>query len=218
LKSPLTTILGYADFMLTVKADELDPEMLEMVTAIQNSGLNMHQMADDFLAVSRFESGVLTLALTPTELSNILKNVSKDLERAAHEKGLSLVEEIEEGLPAAMMDQRLVQRALANLLQNAIIYTPEGGNVIVKAEKISGGVVVSVTDTGPGIPSGEQARVFEKYYRSPRTSYIKGTGLGLAIVKAAAESHGGRIELESEEGKGCTFRMFIPVQAIQKKA
>ena len=215
LKSPLTTILGYAEFILTERVEKLDPEILEMVEAIQSSSISLHQMSDDFLAVSKFESGVLTLNLAPTEISNILERVSKDLGSAAHEKGLLLVEEIADGLPASMMDQRLVHRALANLLQNAIIYTPEGGKVILKAEKVGGEVVVSVTDTGLGIPHGEQARVFEKYYRSSRTSYIKGTGLGLAIVKAVAEAHGGRVELESEEGKGSTFRIFLPITAVR---
>jgi signal transduction histidine kinase len=218
LKSPLTTILGYADFMLTVKAEGLDAETVEMVEAIRSSSINLHQMSNDFLAVSKFESGVLTLALTQTEITNVLKKVIKDMGSAAHEKRLSLVEDIEDGLPAAMIDQRLVQRALANLLQNAINYTPEGGTVILKAEKSGGEVVVSVTDTGPGIPEEEQARVFEKYYRSSRTSYVKGTGLGLAIVKAVAEAHGGKVELESEEGKGSTFKIFLPIISVREKA
>jgi len=215
-KSPLTTILGYTEFILTVKADRLDSEIMEMVAAIQNSGVNLLHMSDDFLALSRIESGMLTLNLAPIDVSDILRRVSKDLEKAAHEKGLSLVEKFSGGLPAAMADQRLVRRAMANLLHNAINYTPSGGAVTLRTEAApsgeSGYVVVSVSDTGPGIMPGEREKIFDKYYRSPVTSGLKGTGLGLAIVKAVAEAHGGRVALESEEGKGSTFRMFLPTQ------
>ncbi len=220
-KSPLTAIMGYTDYILTVRANSLDTEIVEMVADIQDSGVNLLQMSDDFLALSRIESGMLNLNLAPIDISDIMKRVSKGLENAAHEKGLSLVEEVAVSLPLVMADHRVVSRAVTNLLQNAINYTPSGGEITLKAESApSGGVgyvVVSVTDTGPGIMPEERGKIFDKYYRSTAMSGKKGTGLGLAIVKAAAEAHGGRVELESEAGKGSTFKMFIPVSVVQKK-
>lgn len=220
LKSPLAAIMGYSELMMSMGSKKLDADVREMVASIYSSGGKILGMVEDFLALSKIKSGKLTLDLFPMEISNILKTASNDLENAANRNGLSLVEEIAADLPTVMMDQKLVQRAVTNLLQNAINYTPRGGAVTLKAEAApSGGacyVVVTVSDTGPGIMPDEREKIFDKYYRSPVTAGVKGTGLGLAIVKAVAEAHGGRVELESGVGKGSTFRMFIPAPAVQK--
>jgi signal transduction histidine kinase len=113
-----------------------------------------------------------------------------------------------------IIDQKLVQRAVTNLLQNAVNYTPSGGMISLGIESTRGDdedfIVISVADTGPGIPKEEQDKVFDKYYRSSRTIDTKGTGLGLFIVKTVAKAHGGQVELTSEEGKGSTFKIILP--------
>jgi len=210
-KSPLTTILGYSDFMMTVKADELNPDVAEMVADINKAGKKLNSMAEDFLALSRIDAGKQTVELFPMEIPALLSGCARGIESALKDNKLSFREEIEDDLPVVMFDKKLVSRAVSNLLHNAINYTPAGGAITLGAKKGNGSVVIYVTDTGPGISKEEQARVFDKYYRSPRTAGVKGTGLGLAIVKTVAEAHGGRVELESEIGKGSTFSIILPL-------
>ncbi len=119
-------------------------------------------------------------------------------------------------MPNALLDRRLVQRAIWNLLENAIKFTPAGGSVALKAKTAgigdAGYLVISVSDTGIGITKQEKEKIFNKYYRSPKTAGIKGTGLGLAIVKAVAEAHSGRVEIESKPGKGSVFSLILPLR------
>jgi PAS domain S-box-containing protein len=222
LKSPLTAMMGHTR-LLAAKAGKLDTESNEMIASISSSGKKLYRMVEDFLSVSQLDGGKLNLRLYPSDLSQALKEVYADLEPAIRGKGLIYKEEISAALPATLvMDHKLVQRAVYNLLQNSINYTPPGGEITLKAESVSGGdgdyAVISVTDSGRGIPADEQGKVFEKYYRSPKTSGIKGTGLGLAIVKAVADTHGGRVELQSEAGKGCTFKLFLPTGLKMQQA
>jgi len=214
LKSPLTTILGYSELLLSKGVGPYEQEALD---AIYSSGEKLSSLVEDFLTISKMESERLALDLSQEDTGPLLRQVWKDTKLAAEKNGLSFTLDVTENLPEVEFDSRLVRRALENLLGNAINYTPAGGKVILKADKKGDCIVLSVSDTGQGIPLEEQDRVFDKYYRSSRTAGVKGTGLGLAIVKAVAESHGGRVELESEEGKGSTFRMFIPISAVQKK-
>ncbi len=147
-------------------------------------------------------------------MREILKDVIKDFENQATKKGQTLNTEFAQDVPAINMDVTLVQRAVSNLLQNAVNYTPEGGRISLKTQRAENGgrafLVISVEDSGIGIPAAEQSKIFQKYYRMSRTSRTGGTGLGLAIVKAVADAHNGRVELTSEEGAGSTFKLFIP--------
>jgi PAS domain S-box-containing protein len=213
LKSPLTTILGYSELLLS-KGVGLDEQ--EALDAIYNSGENLSSLVEDFLTISKMGKEGLALDLSLEDTVPLLRQVWKANRIAAAKKSLSFNLDITEDLPNVEFDSRLVQRALTNLLGNAINYTPAGGKVTLKADKQGDCIVIAVSDTGQGIPQEEQGMVFDKYYRSSKTSGVKGTGLGLAIVKAVAESHGGRVELESEEGKGSTFRMFLPIRQARQ--
>jgi PAS domain S-box-containing protein len=213
LKSPLTTILGYSELLLS-KGVGLDEQ--EALDAIYNSGENLSSLVEDFLTISKMGKEGLALDLFPEDTAPLLRQVWKATRIAAAKKSLSFNLDITEDLPNVEFDSRLVQRALTNLLGNAINYTPEGGKITLKADKQGDCIVIAVSDTGQGIPQEEQGRVFDKYYRSSKTSGVKGTGLGLVIVKAVAESHGGHVELESEEGKGSTFRMFLPIRQARQ--
>jgi len=214
LKSPLVAIQGYTDLLL------LDPifaegENKEMLSGIQRSSLKLVRMAEDFLTVSRIEAGRLKPKASLVDIDKVINEAFDEYSTPAKNKGLKLSKAAAGELPKAFLDRRLVERALHNLIQNAINYTPSGGTVTLnagcwpekdKCEFLS----LSVSDTGPGIPPEDIDKVFEKYYRSPGTATVKGTGLGLSIVKAIAEAHGGRVEVESEFGAGCTFRILLP--------
>jgi len=220
IKSPLMSILGYSE-LLEARPERYDEETNEIISSIHHSGEKLQHLVEDFLAVSRIGAGKLDLKVVPTDISETLKDAHKELKTAIQKKRLSFYADIGEGLPEkVMMDPKLIHRAVYNLLQNAINYTPSGGEITLKAEFVEDGgasyVAVSVTDNGPGISADEQARVFDKYYRSPRAAGIKGTGLGLSIVKAVAEAHGGRVELDSEPGRGSVFRLFLPARSLKQ--
>ena len=222
LKSPLTTIMGYAGLLMEKNNDAFDAESKEMLASILCSGEKLRRLVEDFLSVSQMEAGKLAFELSPSDMSQVLEQAHEGLERAIREKGLDFKTVVAEGLPEVMVDQKLVQRAVYNLLQNAVNYTQAGGEITLGVELVDEGfgsfVMISVTDTGRGVPAEEQGRIFEKYYRSPRTLGIKGTGLGLAIVKAVAEGHEGWVELESEAGKGSTFRLFLSAELGARQA
>jgi signal transduction histidine kinase len=213
LKSPLSVIQGYADLIVMDKADKVDRETLEMAQAIGQNAGKIKALVENFLLQSRLESGV-RLELSPVDPAGIMVEVRDEFSEQARQAGLTIEVEQEDGLREAFLDKRLVERALGNLVQNALNYTPPGGRITLKTgydiENESSFVVFSVCDTGPGIPLEDQGRVFEKYYRSSGTSKVKGTGLGLNIVKAVAEAHGGRVEMHCPEGIGCTFKLVLP--------
>ena len=213
LKSPLTVILGYTQ-LLTI-GNRVEDDTREMISVIHDSAEKVNSLVESFLTISKTEAGKMTLDLSPTDVPEVLREAGRGFEKAFKSRGLSFKMEMADGMPKALLDRKLVQRAVSNLLQNAANYTPRGGEITMKAEPVTekGGdfIVVSVVDSGKGIPAEEREIVFEKYYRSPRTAGIKGTGLGLAIVKAVAEAHGGRVELSSEPGTGSNFKLFLPI-------
>ena len=186
-----------------------------MAKAVERSGDKLLRLADDFMAAAKLEFGGIEVSPMPVEVASLLLGVRDDFEHIARKKGIAFSVDIPDSLPLAALDKKQVERAVGNLLQNAFNYTPEGGEVKLSAEAVTyedgKHILVSVSDTGPGISQEEMKKIFNRYYRSPKTAGIKGTGLGLAIVKAVAEAHGGRVEVESEEGKGSTFKLILPV-------
>ena len=220
IKSPLTVILGYSSMLLTEKIGELSGETAEMISGMHKSGLALLGMVEDLLTVTLLESDRPELDAQWTCLEGVLAEAHDMFWIAAMSKGVDFTVEQCYGMPEVAIDRRLVTRALSNLVQNAIKYTPQGGRVTVRGWVSPGegdaDVVLSVTDSGPGIPEDEQARVFEKYYRSKKTSCARGTGLGLAIVKGVAELHGGRVELRSGPDTGSTFTLIL--RAMRKAA
>jgi signal transduction histidine kinase len=215
IRSPLSAIIGNAEFILTYRKTKLDEDTIKMVASMLKSCEKIRSLVDDFLVHSRLEAGGAVLSFKRVDAAQILKDVHEELSVQAKKKGVELIAEADEGLPKAYIDRKHVVRALGNLVQNALDYTPKGGRVSIKAEqaKLDDGdaLVYTVSDTGPGIAASEQALIFEKYYRSPSARGVKGTGLGLAIARSVAEAHAGRVELASEPGKGSTFRLVLPV-------
>jgi len=216
LKSPLSVIQGSADLLLHINKDAVDPDTITLLKNVRLSSKRMLQMVNDFLTVSRLEFGKLSLNEKLEDITGMFSELPDEFEQPLGQKGITLNIRVPDNLPRMVCDRVQVHRAVTNLVQNAVHYTNSGGTVSVTAENaVDEGkelVVVSVSDNGPGIPVEDREKVFEKYYRSARTSGLKGSGLGLAIVKAVATAHGGRVELESSEGNGSTFRLFIPTK------
>ena len=222
LKSPLTAIMGYAE-LLTTKLSGGDRDICDMAKGITSSAERLGALLENFLTISKTEAGKLIVYPSRSNMATVLQEACSGLEKEMLGKNITFHAEIAKDLPKVLsIDRKLVQRAVYNLLQNAVNYTPAGGNISLTTQCASGDkcdfFVISVADTGPGIAKAELETIFNKYYRSQRTSGTSGTGLGLAIVKAVAEAHGGRVEVESELGRGSVFRLYLPTDLKMDKA
>jgi signal transduction histidine kinase len=206
LKSPITRIRGQAELALTTGGplEELAG------TAIEESD-RLLTMIDAMLFISRTEAGVTRPELKPLDLAALVRDAGELFRSLAEDKRILLAWSAPDRLPF-MADTPLVQRMLANLIDNAIKYTPAGGEVAVALESdAEGAAVVRVRDTGPGIPDGDLPHVFERFYRGDPSRSQPGAGLGLSLARAVARAHGGDITVASSPA-GSTFTVRIPAQ------
>jgi len=212
LKNPLSVMLGYLDLLnLTL---DLNPQAVEYMRRVQHAVAHMRELIDDLLDMARIESGI-TLRPHALNLGLIVQQEVQVLSVKAAPKQLDFRIEIPPDLSLIEADEQRLRQILANLISNAIKYTPPGGTITIRAEPCEAGVQVAVQDTGIGISPEDQAQVFARFYRvrSPETEGIEGTGLGLAIVRSLVEAHGGQIGLESRLGEGSTFFFTLPLHA-----
>jgi signal transduction histidine kinase len=214
LKTPLTTISGYLELFTDRKRDSLDDESLVYIQTIEKSLERLRTMVDEFLDLSRLETGAVVLNKEAKDVPPLLEDIVSGFKKATADKEITLELETVMPLPKVSMDRAYVERAVTNLLANAVNYAAARGAILVGASVMDKGsgrfMEITVADDGPGIPKDEQTKVFEKFHRVKGTGR-SGSGLGLAIVRSVAEAHGGRVELESEPGKGCVFRMLLPL-------
>jgi signal transduction histidine kinase len=207
LRTPLTNIEGYAE-MLEEWALE-DPEIaLKSVVAIREESRRMRHLAEELLALARGDEGA-PLELKPQDLGAVAQEATRFARDAAGGK-VSVEYALPEHKIIAVFDRNRVRQALSILVDNAIKYSPEGGEVRVWAHESDGQVGVTVRDTGVGIPEEELPHIFERFYRTDEARTRGGAGLGLAIARQIAEAHGGTIEVRSTPGKGSTFILQIP--------
>jgi len=211
LRDPLNLITGAANFLRDTLA-ETTQEQEECFIMIRSGADRMSTLIEQLLSLEHAESGV-EIATSRLNLRRVVEQGVEDFKRAARGKGVRL--EFEGGLATAQVegDESWLQRAVANLVSNAVKYTPSGGRVRVRYSEAEGQGVVEVVDTGPGIPTTAQARLFQRFYRveGEATRRTPGSGLGLAIVKTIIERHGGRVWVSSAEGKGSTFGFLVPL-------
>ena len=212
LRSPLTLIRGYATMMDMV--GDLNEQQQSYVSKIITGVENMARLVNDLLDLGRIELGV-DLQVEPVSVLDVLEKVTGTLQMQANQKDVDLSLEIPKDLPDQIdADPALFHQAVYNLVENAVKYTSEGGQVFVRVRTSEKDLVFEIQDTGIGIAAEDMARLFEKFYRGKaREARTRvGTGLGLAIVRSIAERHGGRVWVESEEGKGSTFYLQIPIR------
>lgn len=212
LRTPLTTIQGYAETLLNTDAARTKTEE-QFIVRILNHASRLSRLVSDLLELSRLESGDVDLKPAACHVNTFHAPVLDIFEPLLEESGLVLKWEIPETLPPIQVDPRLFTQVFVNLIDNAIKYTPDGGSITVSASEAGTEVVLSVRDTGIGIPMEAQPRVFERFYRvdTGRARDLGGTGLGLAIVKHIVLQHNGRIWLESTLGHGSVFSVGMPM-------
>jgi signal transduction histidine kinase len=214
LRTPLAAILGYAELIQEGFYGELPEKSMDALTRIRSNGKHLLGLINTVLDIAKIESGQFSLNLTEYALENVIETVRAATEALAQTKKLLLKTEIVKQLPIGLGDEQRLTQVLLNLVSNAIKFT-DAGEVRVSAKAVNGHFIVSVADTGPGVPEQEQARIFEQFHQvdSSNTKAKGGTGLGLAIAKQIVEMHGGRIWVESILGKGSTFKMELPTRA-----
>jgi two-component system phosphate regulon sensor histidine kinase PhoR len=171
------------------------------------------QMVEELLELSSIESGQQPLALQETDIARLLGEATERLRPQAERAQLNLHLELAPDLGSLRVDPARIERAVLNLLHNAIKFTPPGGSVTLAAQRGDGALVVTVRDTGAGISAADLPRIFERFYKADQSRASGGTGLGLALVKHAVEAHGGAVHVESEEGHGSCFTFTIPAAA-----
>ena len=209
LKNPIAAVQLSAGLM--EKAGPLNEAQKEILAKMQRGGERLRSLVTDVLDLARLEAGP-ALRLGVVNPVEVIAEAISDAETLAADKGLALMTDLPPALPPVRGDAALLGRVMANLLGNAIKYTPSGGQVTVYAQPKDDVVEVKVIDTGRGIPPESLPRIFDRFYRVPGSEEeAEGTGLGLSIVKSIVEKHGGRIWVESEVGQGSTFVFTVPV-------
>jgi two-component system phosphate regulon sensor histidine kinase PhoR len=211
LRTPLTMIKGFVETLRDGAA--ADPvKGPEFLATIEKHVDQLTNLVSDLLELSRLESREGLPRMARVEVATTLSRVVEFMKPAAEKRRQTLDLSLNGGLPGVAGDPDYLERAVSNLVDNAIKYTPEGGGIRVSATSSGDQVVIEVTDTGIGIPPEDVPRVFERFYRvdKSRSREMGGTGLGLSIVKHVAQVHGGTVDVESTVGKGTTFRLRIP--------
>jgi PAS domain S-box-containing protein len=214
LRSPLSNLVSIAESLQDGMFGPVNEEQSKWLWKVESNCRSLIEHVSDFLDLSKIEAGRIELLKKPTDVGVLIHDTLVEYSIQADKRHIRLRDRIDKPLPTVAVDARRFNQVLSNLLSNALKFSRDGDDIEVGARCASGNeIIVWVKDTGVGIPRDEIHQIFEKYRQvsSGRNSGHKGTGLGLVICKKIAEAHGGRIWVESEEGKGTTVSFSIPV-------
>jgi signal transduction histidine kinase len=211
LRTPLATLQGYIETLL-IKENQYTPEERRhyLDIAIRHCR-RLNTLVTELLELARLESARMDLSLEPFDLRELIQDICQKFSLTAEQKKIELRQQFESSVPFVEADIALIERALENLIENALSYTPEKGKVSVSVS-LETGVMIRISDTGPGIPEKDLPHIFNRFYRSDPFSMKKRghTGLGLAITARILQLHGRKIQVESQPGKGSCFSFSLP--------
>jgi signal transduction histidine kinase len=212
LRTPLNAIIGFSEVLGERMFGELNEKQAEYTDDILSSGRHLLSLINEILDLSKVEAGRMELELATFDLPLAIDNARTFVRERATKHGINLDVTVDERLGDFVGDERKIKQVLLNLLSNAVKFTPERGRIGINARQADGSVEISVSDTGIGIASEDQARIFEEFRQvgSDYAHKTEGTGLGLTLAKKFVELHGGRIWVTSEVGKGSTFSFTLP--------
>ena len=218
LRTPLTSIRAYTELLRD--DDDGDVEQDRMLEVIEKNSVRLSVLIEDILTLSHLNSAVYDINLGPVDVDPLIESVCESLLPTAEAKHLVLTSRTSPGGAFVLGDGDQLERMLSNLVSNAVKFTPAGGRIQVTTSTSDSSVVLSVSDSGIGIPASEQEAVFGRFFRGAEATQevIPGTGLGLAIVQAIVEHHGGALHLASAPGQGTTVRVRLPSLAAARSA
>ena len=204
-KTPIANLLLYAQLL---EEQDLPPESRAYVSALEGQAEKLRFLIDALVKTSRLETGVLAMTPKRHGLQQLLEDAASQAAPKAEAKDIVLTAEPTD--LTAKFDPKWTTEALYNLVDNAVKYTPAGGRVTLRAVGYELFCRIDVTDTGPGIPEAEQAKIFQRFYRSPSASEEEGVGIGLYLARQIAAGQGGYLKVASRSGEGSTFSLFLP--------
>lgn len=183
----------------------------DILVKIKTETTKLERLTDDLSELYRMEKGGSAHGRDETDLARLIRQAVERLQAQAHRAGLTVNVSVDPSLPRVVIDRYGIENVLMNLIHNAIKYTDSGGTITISASQDNSKIRVCVSDTGIGIPTAELSRVFERFYKVNKAQETEGSGLGLNISKHTVEDHGGKIWVESEEGKGSNFYFSLPL-------
>ena len=210
LRNPLNLVFTSSSFLLDI-ADGVPPAHLKQLQMIRRAAGQMNRLIQDLLEVSSVEAGHFPMELRAEPVEPLVREACTLLEHAASLKHIELVCRFDERAPRVHADHERVLQVFGNLIGNAVKFTPEGGEVQIRVDRVDGFVRFSVADTGPGIEEDELSHVFDRFWQA-RRSREGGAGLGLAIARGIVKAHGGEMWAESTVGRGSTFSFTLPAE------
>jgi two-component system phosphate regulon sensor histidine kinase PhoR len=227
LKTPLALVRMFGEMLQSGRVGS-DAKRQEYLDIIVSESERLSSLIENVLDFARVERGRQAYELALGSVGDAVTKAVNVYRHRAELEGVELAVEVEPHLPDVVFDERAIQLAVINLIDNALKYAPESGVVVVRAERDKGGagssIVVRVVDHGPGVPPEDRERIFERFVRgstaraSPSGNPVRGSGIGLALVKHIAQSHGGAAWVESTPGHGASFVLSIPVPPVPKDA
>jgi two-component system phosphate regulon sensor histidine kinase PhoR len=212
LRTPLSILRGYIETLLDSPKTPRE-ELTRILRVMERHSDRLELLVEDLLTLAQLESGNPKLQLATLDLSSFLAEMVRDWEKKLTRKQLNMSVDVPPDLSPIRVDRTRLQEALYNLLDNAVKYSSEHGEIRLKVRQRDGEIELIVSDDGVGITKEDLPRIFERFYRADKArspDKVRGTGLGLAIVKHIAQLHGGRVEAESEFDKGTTIRVVLP--------
>ncbi len=216
LRTPMTSIKGYADLLLLGAAGDVSGQQEYFLKTIKSNADRLSVLVNDLLNISKIDYGNDPMTLDSVDVGPLLKSVLTTLESRSQNKALEVSLNVQPQLPAILADANKITQIFTNIIDNAFNYTYAGGSIEIEARaEDEGHVLVSVKDTGIGIPHDFRERVWERFERNDDHALVMdvaGTGLGLPIVRTLVEMHRGKVWFESEEGKGTTFYVLLPIE------
>jgi NtrC-family two-component system sensor histidine kinase KinB len=214
LRNPLGSMMSSLQLIQDGLVDDSGTvPLVKLIDIAVRGGQRMYRLIDSLLDLGRMEAGETELRKVDVSPANLVQEAVEQVYPLAMSRGQTLTAEVEPDLPRVWADEEFALRILANLIDNAVKFTPLGGRITVVAKHGNDEILFGVTDTGPGIPSESRQRVFDRFARLQSAEDVAGSGIGLAFCKLAVEAHQGRIWVESEPGRGSTFYFTLPLEA-----
>ena len=216
LRTPLTHVKGYLELLITESLGGVSEEQRHALQVTQRATTKLESIIEDLIMFSLASRGEMSMKLSKVDIRRLITLAAKSAQPKAEERGVQLLVSAAENIPAVQADSEKIGWVINQFLDNGIKFTPSGGNVVISLKEEGRNLVlISVTDTGIGIPSGRLKEIFEPFHQldGSSTRHYGGTGLGLSLVRQIVEAHGSLLDVQSVEGKGSTFK--FPLLAVR---